>query len=181
MFFAKNLKHLWFKYPRFFVCNMILMEQNTFSFLIETHNGIRKPCVFVVRIKVCNLQLLNSNFHHDDGESLLQSSSLNLTSKWQEDVATFVYTLTRLLKMVCMDMDKGDVLVFFSLIQPLLFVIYVQCFMSSAITCNLCFMFFEFQKWRVKKVFVVYCRSSCHLLPVLFHLLKFFWLLLAIY
>jgi hypothetical protein len=65
-------------------------------------------------------------------------------------------------------------------LYSLLFMFNVFCFMSFAITCNLCFLFFGFQKWQVKKVLVVYCRSSCHLLPVLFHVLKFFWLLLAI-
>jgi len=106
-FFAKNSMHLWFEYPRFFVCNPMLVELNIFGFVIETQNGIIKPHVFVVRTKVCILKSLNSNFHRDDGKSL-HFFSLSATSKQQKNTTIFIFALTFLLKMACTKMDKSD-------------------------------------------------------------------------
>ncbi len=90
-FFAKNSMHLWFEYPRLFICNPMVVELNTFKFTIETRNGMIEPCVFVVRTKVCNLKLLNSNFHHDDVKSLHHFFSLKTTSKQQKDITILFF------------------------------------------------------------------------------------------
>jgi len=111
--FAKNSMHLWFEYPRFFVCNPMLVELNTFKFVIETQNGIIKPFVFVVRTRVCSLKSPNSNFHHDDGKSSLHFFSLNTTSKQQKNTIIFIFALTFLLKMACKKVDKNDFSFFF--------------------------------------------------------------------
>ncbi len=143
-FFAKNSMHLWFEYPRLFICNPMLVELNTFKFMIETHNGIIEPCVFVVRTKVCNLKLMNSNFHHDDVKSLLHSFSLKTTSKQQKDITIFIFSLTFLLKMACKKMDKGVFFLFFFSFNVyfLLSTLNVSCFMFLLFYYNLQFMFF---------------------------------------
>ncbi len=151
-FFAKNSMHLWFEYPRFFVYNLMLVELNTFGFVIETQNGIIKPCVFVVRTKVCILKLPNSIFHHDDGKSSLHFFSSNMISKQQKNTTIFIFALTFVLKMACTKMDKNDFSPFFFSfnIYFLLFTFSVSCPMSLLFYYNnLQFMFFifRFQKW----------------------------------
>ncbi len=150
----------------------MLVELNTFKFTIETHNGIIEPCLFVVRTKVCNLKLLNSNFHHDDVKSLLHFFSLKTTSKQQKDITIF-FSLTFLLKMACKKMDKGDFFLFFFLIQRLLFAFDFKCLLShvSSLLLQLAiYVFLVLDSNSDKlKVIVVYCKSSCHLNPMLFH------------
>jgi hypothetical protein len=125
----------------------MLVELNTFSFVIETQNGIIKPCVFVVRTKVCILKLPNSNFHHDDAKSLLHFFSLNATSKQQKNTTIFIFALTFLLKMACTKMDKNDFSFFFFQFNLyfLLYILSVSCPMFLLFYYNLRFMFFIFR------------------------------------
>jgi hypothetical protein len=112
----------------------MLVELNTFGFVIETYNGIMEPHDFVVRTRVRGLKSPNSNFHCDDEKSSLHSFSLNATSKRQKDTTIFFFA------------QKWTKLIFsFFLIQPLFFAFYfkclISCFFSSTTTYNLCFYF----------------------------------------
>jgi len=127
----------------------MLVELNTFGFVIETQNGIIKPCVFVVRTKVCILKLPNSNFHHDDAKSLLHFFFLNATSKQQKNTTIFIFALTFLLKMACTKMDQNDFSLFFFFfsfnLYFLLSILSVSCPMFFLFYYNLQFMFFIFR------------------------------------
>jgi hypothetical protein len=100
------------------------------------------------------------------------------TSKQQKNTSIFIFALTCLLKMACTKMDKSDLSPFlFFVIQPLLFAFYfkclfVPCLFSSITTCNLCFLFLDSKSDKLKVV-IVYCKSLCHLNPMLFHYQSF--------
>jgi len=156
----------------------MLVELNTFKFVIETQNGIIKPFVFVVRTRVCSLKSPNSNFHHDDGKSSLHFFSLNAPSKQQKSTIIFIFALTFLLKMACKKVDKNDFSFFFSSFNLyfLLSTLSVSCPMFLLFYYNLQFIFFILvsKSDKLKVIIIVYCKSLCHLNPMLFHYQSFF-------